>query len=150
MHELVTPEMGDASFEDFADLVRDGDIIYGSYWEHLKSGWSRRGHPNMKFVWFEDLKRDTSAHIRAIGEFLGRNLTPEQVDTLCQSTSIDTMRAVGKSVGSDETEKRFAEKFFRKGKVGNWTEYFEGGKLDEFNKWIENNLKGTDITIPFK
>ena len=150
MHELVTPEMGDAPFEDFADLVRDGEIIYGSYWEHLKSGWSRRGHPNMKFVWFEDLKRDTSAQIRAIGEFLGRSLTPEQVDALCQSTSIDAMRAVGKSVGSDETEKRFAEKFFRKGKVGNWTEYFEGGKLDEFNKWIEDNLKGTDITIPFK
>ena len=73
-----------------------------------------------------------------------------QVDTLCHSTNIDTMRAVGKSVGSDETEKRFAEKFFRKGTVGNWTEYFEGGKLDEFNKWIEDNLKGTDITIPFK
>ena len=67
MHELVTPEMGEAPFEDFADLVRDGEIIYGSYWEHLKSGWSRRGHPNMKFVWFEDLKRDTPAMIKSIG-----------------------------------------------------------------------------------
>ena len=86
-----------------------------------------------------------------IGEFLGRSLTTEQVDTLCQSTSIDTMRDVGKSVaGSDATEKMFAEKFFRKGKVGNWTEYFEGAKLDEFNGWIEDNLKGTDIAIPFK
>ena len=56
MHELVTPEMGDAPFGDFADLVRDGEIIYGSYWEHLRRGWSRRGHPNMKFIWFEDLK----------------------------------------------------------------------------------------------
>ena len=56
MHELITPEMGDAPFGDFADLVRDGEIVYGSYWEHLKSGWSRRGHPNMKFIWFEDLK----------------------------------------------------------------------------------------------
>ena len=37
-----------------------------------------------------------------------------------------------------------------KGKVGNWTEYFEGARLDEFNKWIDDNLRGTDITIPFK
>ena len=37
-----------------------------------------------------------------------------------------------------------------KGKVGSWTEYFEGARLDEFNKWIEDNLRGTDITIPFK
>ena len=150
MHELVAPEMGDAPFGDFADLVRDGDIIYGSYWDHLKSGWSRQNHPNMKFIWFEDLKRDTPGQIKGIGEFLGRNLTKEQINALCHSTNIDTMRVMSANVATDEKEKKFAEKFFRKGKVGNWTEYFEGKKLEEFNKWIEENLKGTGISIPFK
>ena len=35
--------------------AKDGKILYGSYWEHLKSGWAKRGHPNMKFIWFEDM-----------------------------------------------------------------------------------------------
>ena len=149
MHEMITPEMGDAPFGDFADLVKEGVIMYGSYWDHLKSGWSRKDRPNMKFIWFEDMKRDTPGQIKGIGEFLGRSLTKEQVESLCRSTNIDTMRAMGTKVAADEEEKQFAEKFFRKGKVGNWTEYFEGDKLEEFNKWIEENLDGTDITIPF-
>ena len=103
----------------------------------------------MKFVWFKDLKRDTPGQIKGIGEFLGRNLTKEQVESLCHTTNIDTMRTMGTKVATDEKDKQFAEKFFRKGKVGNWTEYFEGDKLEEFNKWIEENLDGTDITIPF-
>ena len=104
MHEMITPEMGDAPFEDFANLAREGKILYGSYWEHLKSGWSRKGHPNMKFIWFEDLKEDTAGNIKDIGHFLGHNLTKEQVDILCKSTSIDTMRSVSKNLGRDEKE----------------------------------------------
>ena len=148
MHEMITPEMGDAPFEDFANLAMEGKILYGSYWEHLKSGWSRKGHPNMKFIWFEDLKEDTAGNIKDIGHFLGHNLTKEQVDTLCKSTSIDTMRSVSKNLGRDEKEKEFAEKFFRKGKVGGWADYFHGEKLEEFNKWMDKNMEGTDITLP--
>ena len=61
---ITTPEMGDAPFEDFVALAMDGEVEYGGYWEHLKSGWGRRGHPNLKFVWFEDLKRETAETIR--------------------------------------------------------------------------------------
>ena len=42
-----------------------------------------------------------------------------------------------------------ADKFFRKGEVGGWTEYFKGGEqLEAFEKWIRDNLAGTDITLP--
>ena len=147
MHEMITPEMGNAPFGDYADLAREGKTLYGSYWEHLKSGWSRKGHPNMKFIWFEDLKSDTAGNIKGIGQFLGYDLTKEQVDTLCHSTNIDTMRSTSKNLGRNEQEKEFAEKFFRKGKVGNWAEYFHGERLNEFNKWIDENLEGTDIQL---
>ena len=86
--------------------------------------------------------------LREIGQFLGHNLTKEQVDTLCHSTNIDTMRSTSKSFGTNEQEKEFAEKFFRKGKVGGWAEYFHGERLEEFNKWIDENLEGSDIELP--
>ena len=148
MHEMITPEMGDTPFEDFANLAKDGKTLYGSYWEHLKSGWARRSHPNMKFIWFEDMKKDVPGNIKDIGQFLGYHLTKEQVDTLCHSTNIDTMRSTSKNLGRDEKEREFAEKFFRKGKVGNWAEYFHGEKLEEFNKWIDENMQGTNIELP--
>ena len=145
---IITPEMGDTPFEDFVELAKDGEIEYGSYWEHLKSGWGRRGHPNMKFVWFEDLKGDTAGSIKAIGKFLGKDLTEEEVNTLCRSTNINTMRETSKNLGKDGGAEQMAEKFFRKGEVGGWSEYFKGKQLEAFNKWIEDNLAGTDITLP--
>ena len=93
-------------------------------------------------------KRDTPGNIKDIGQFLGRDLTKEQVDTLCHSTNIDTMRSTSKKLGRNEEDKEFAEKFFRKGKVGNWTEYFHGERLEEFNQWIDENVEGTDIELP--
>ena len=63
---IITPEMGDAPFEDFVKLAMEGEVEYGSYWEHLKSGWARRGQQNLKFVWFEGLKRDTAGTIREL------------------------------------------------------------------------------------
>ena len=41
-----------------------------------------------------------------------------------------------------------ADKFFRKGQVGGWTEYFQGEQLESFEKWIGENLAGTGITLP--
>ena len=146
---IITPEMGDAPFEDFLRLAMDGEVEYGSYWEHLKSGWARRGHPNFKFVWFEDLKRETAKTIRSVGKFLGKDLSDEEVKTLCESTSIDTMRETSRNLGKEGGAEQMADKFFGKGEVGGWTEYFkEGEQLKAFEKWIGDNLAGTDITLP--
>ena len=78
---IITPEMGDAPFEDFVRLAMEGEVEYGSYWEHLKSGWARRAHPNLKFVWFEDLKRDTAGTIRELRYMTSPNF--EDISLLC-------------------------------------------------------------------
>ncbi len=41
-------------------------------------------------------------------------------------------------------------RFFRKGEVGDWKNYFTGEKLKEWDEWIEKNLEGTDIKITFE
>ena len=41
-------------------------------------------------------------------------------------------------------------KFFRKGEVGDWKNYFSGKKLEEWDAWIKTNLEGTDIKIRFE
>jgi hypothetical protein len=41
-------------------------------------------------------------------------------------------------------------KFFRKGEVGDWKNYFCGEKLEEWDQWIKTHLDGTDIKITFE
>ena len=40
-------------------------------------------------------------------------------------------------------------KFFRKGQVGDWKNYFTGQKLEEWDKWIEQHLEGTNLSIAY-
>ncbi len=95
------------------------------------------------------MKKDTSGVVREMASFLSVPLMDEQVAEVVHATSLDTMRKQAESRATDAEEKEFATKFFRKGAVGNWKEYFQGERLEEFNKWIEENLKGSDIKFTF-
>ena len=59
----------------------------------LKSGWSRRNHPNLKFLWYEDMKKDLVPVIRETAEFLGRHLTELKVLQLDDALYIDNFRS---------------------------------------------------------
>ena len=86
---------------------------------------------------------------RSVGEFLGKDLSEGEVSALCASTSIDTMRETSRNLGEEGGAEQMADKFLGKGEVGGWMEYFkEGEQLEAFEKWVGDNLAGTDITLP--
>eukprot|EP00095_Tigriopus_kingsejongensis_P004143 maker-scaffold703_size109190-snap-gene-0.16 protein:Tk04143 transcript:maker-scaffold703_size109190-snap-gene-0.16-mRNA-1 annotation:"sulfotransferase 1a1-like" len=136
------------SFEDFAQLFLDGTLTYGDYWHHLKGGWNLRNHPNFKFVWFEEMKGDHSKVIREVCEFTGHKRTEAEIEALCQHLTIDKMRQKAQKAARTDQQKAFASKFFRKGQVGDWKNYFQGEKLVEWDQWIKDNLAASDIVLP--
>ncbi len=95
------------------------------------------------------MKKDTPEVVKNIAKFLSVPLTNEQAAVVVHITSLDNMRQHAEGRASDANQKDFAKKFFRKGIIGNWKEYFQGDRLEEFNSWIQENLKGTDIKMTF-
>ena len=71
------------------------------------------------------------------------------ISALVEHVSIDNMRQISVEMSPPDM-KEMAEKHFRKGMVGDWKNYFEGEKLEEWNKWIEENMKDTDIKMSFE
>ena len=57
-----------------------GLCLHGGYFEMLESGWKRREHRNMKFFWYEELKKDQKKIIKEICNFINYNLSEEQID----------------------------------------------------------------------
>ena len=53
------------------------------------------------------------------------------------------------SAGNPEMEK-VMQKFFRKGEVGDWKNHLTGNDLEEWDSWIEANIKGIDIKLTFE
>ena len=60
------------TFDQFVELFMHGKLEFGSYFNHLKSAWKLRTHPNMKFIWYEDMKNDSIKKITEITEFPDR------------------------------------------------------------------------------
>jgi len=138
-----------ADFKKFAQIFKDGDLEYGSYWNHLESGVEKMKHPNLKFIWFEEIKKDPLKVIKELCDFTGYKLSEEKLAELVDITSASKMReAMGKSAGKDEKLKEHRMKFIRKGQVGDSKNGFSDEELKEYTKWMNENLTRIGIEIP--
>jgi len=130
-------------FAEFTELFKSGLLLFGDYWTHILSGWKVRNHPNVKFLWFEDMKKEQRKIIEDLCVFLNHPLTPEQVDTLVDHLKFDNMKmnpnanpTAGMNLKSD---------FMRKGQVGDWKNFFTTKKTEEWASWIEEKTRGTGL-----
>lgn len=137
-----------AGFESFEELYMEGELSWGFYWSHLKSAWSRRAHPNLKIIWYEDLKRDLAGVISDLDGFLGTGLTQAQMAKVQDRVSFGAMKErIPRGMG-DPGITEIMSRFFRKGVVGGYKEFISDDRFQDWEEWIKNNLKETDITMP--
>jgi hypothetical protein len=101
----------------------------------------------MKIIWFEDMKKDLKSIIRETCNFLGKHLTEYRILQLDDHLYVDNFR---KLVTESYPDNPSFAKFVRKGKVGDWKNYFTDEKLKIWNAWIAKNLEGTEIKMTFE
>jgi hypothetical protein len=54
------------------EWFRSAELMWWGTWtDHVKGWWTRARSPNVLFVFFEDMKRDLSAVVRQVADFLG-------------------------------------------------------------------------------
>ena len=111
----------------------------------FQTAWKYKDHPNMKIMWFEDMKKDLISKIKELSNFLGYHLTELKVLQLDDLLYIDNFR---KTLVEANDGSKMYEKFVRKGQVGDWKNYFNEENTKIWDKWIADNLKGTSIKFP--
>ena len=96
------------------------------------------------------MKKDLISVIRETSKFLGYHMTELQILRLDDHLYIDNFRKLAIETFSEYPQDPSGEnpmvKFFRKGVVGDWKNYFHGEKLKIWDQWIVENLRGIDIT----
>ncbi|XP_072143036.1 sulfotransferase 1E1-like [Dermacentor andersoni] len=68
---LSSFEYQDATFEEFVNVFVSGNFGYGDYFEHVASAYKLRQKPNVLFVTYEEMKKDTRDVILKVAHFLG-------------------------------------------------------------------------------
>ncbi|XP_063605782.1 luciferin sulfotransferase-like [Penaeus indicus] len=144
------------SLEQFVDYFVNDQLIYGPYWEHLREAWPRRDHPNMHFVFYEDMKADPMAELRKLNQFLRTDLTEEQLEKIVQYTSFEEMKKheqdalQGKNMATFVNEEVVKKDggFYRKGEAGGWKDRLTDMQAAKIDAWTKKNT--LDLGITFK
>ncbi|PZC81679.1 hypothetical protein B5X24_HaOG212123 [Helicoverpa armigera] len=139
------------SFKDFWNIFLKDLYTLTPFFEHVKEAWHKRHNPNMLFLFYEELSQDLPSVIRRVADFLGKQINEEQISHLCEhlnfknfknnkSVNYEDRRDVG-LLASDET-------FMRKGKAGGWRDHFDEEMTQQAERWMEENLRDTDLRFP--
>ncbi|XP_045491067.1 sulfotransferase 1A1-like [Colias croceus] len=140
-------------FSVFWSLLRRGLVSWSPIFAHLKEAWEKRHHPNMLFIFYEDLSKDLAGCLKRMAKFYGKSYSEEQIEELCEHLKFENFKkndAVNQSkvlqdlgvIADGETA------FIRKGKVGGWRDYFQGEMETEVENWMKENLADTDFKFP--
>ncbi|XP_018563786.2 estrogen sulfotransferase-like [Anoplophora glabripennis] len=151
MYSNIGISLPDRSFQNYIDVFKNDSAFTWPYIEHVKEGWDRRNDENFLFLFYEDTIRDKRRTIQKVADFLGKNLSEDQVDRLEDHLKIENFRN-NKSVNWDSFVQmglfKDSNKFIRKGESGGWKELFDEEAGKEFDQIVEEKLKGTDLRFP--
>ena len=76
-----------------------------------------REEDNVRFLWFEDMKKDQRKVIKDMSAFLKHPLTTDQMDALVEHLKFENMKANPNANPKAGMELESAGNFFRKGEV---------------------------------
>ncbi|XP_050726723.1 sulfotransferase 1C4-like isoform X2 [Eriocheir sinensis] len=82
----------DADKDKFYNSFMKDNFMYSPYWPHVKEAWEKRHHPNLLFVFYEDMKADIMKQLGRVNEFLGTALCQETLEAVRQGNGRTTYR----------------------------------------------------------
>ncbi|XP_071955661.1 sulfotransferase 1A1-like [Antedon mediterranea] len=140
----------DSFFYDFCN----NKAHRGSWFDINLYWWSRRNDDNVLFIKYEDMQKDLSSVIVKVSEFFGWPIPDGKLDEIVNHCSFVSMKKNPKTNYSDSTTVgvnfKASTPFMRKGKVGDWKNYFTVAQSEEFDKIYEEKMKGTGLVFDYE
>ncbi|XP_078364521.1 amine sulfotransferase-like [Oculina patagonica] len=121
----------------------DGKFLGGVWFDHVLGWWKHRDDPNILFLTYEDRINNLADGVEKIAEFIGKDISPETRDLIVRQTSFDAMKSSNHTNSWFEGMK--GDGHIRKGKVGEWKNYFTEEQNQLFDKVFKEKMKGTGI-----
>ncbi|GIX71489.1 sulfotransferase 1C2 [Caerostris extrusa] len=69
---IVGYKFKNGKFDDYFELFMEGKVDFGDYYDCLLSWYVHRNDPNVLFITYEQLKKDTRTYVMKIAEFMGQ------------------------------------------------------------------------------
>ncbi|XP_013414837.1 sulfotransferase 1C4 [Lingula anatina] len=141
----------DGDWNHFFELFLKGEVENGPWLSHVKDWWTHcKDNPNVLFLKYEDMKHDLFANIKRVGEFLGKTYDDDLYRKMAENSNFDVMKKNAKAKELPGIFKTTDGTFFRKGKIGDWKNYFTVAQNERFDAVIEKELKDTGLKFQYE
>ncbi|KAL2892681.1 Cytosolic sulfotransferase 1 [Bienertia sinuspersici] len=127
------------SLEDFFEDCYEGRIPY-------------ENPSHVLFLKYEDLKDDAVFYLKRLAEFVGMPFSLQEesegvINKIIELCSINNLKDL--KVNKNGVLNKFFDKntFFRKGEVGDWTNFFTKSEVLKMNKLMEEKLRATGLSF---
>jgi len=142
------PENLPDEWDTFFTAIRNGKLPNamkeGEWYPHWLQRWNVYSkYNNFHRLSYEDLKQNTLLQVNNLAKFLEVDLTEDQAKSIIEKTSFGSMK-------NNKSDPRNAFNFFRKGDVGDWTNYFTDEQSALVDQDVDKILKDTDIKFVYK
>lgn len=143
------PEPG--PFDGYIKKFMQGELSWGSWYDHVKGYWEEREKKNILYLFYEDMKENPRREVVRIMKYLDLSVSDEVIDRIVKLTSFKIMKdnpmANYSCVPSPVFDQTISP-FMRKGEVGDWKNHFSAEQSKMFDEDYEKQMKG--FNIPFR
>ncbi|KAG8434048.1 hypothetical protein GDO86_012423 [Hymenochirus boettgeri] len=137
-------------FQDSLNDFLQGNIMFGSWFDHVKGWLQMTKHENFFYITYEELQQDLRGSVVRICKFLGKELNDEEIDSVVKHSTFDTMKE-NKMCNGDVTQAHILDKskgtLMRKGISGDWKNHLTVAQSEYFDKVYQEKMK--DVNVKF-
>ncbi|KAL2895567.1 Cytosolic sulfotransferase 15 [Bienertia sinuspersici] len=149
------PEFEPPRVEEFFDDFCLGKFPFGLYFEHVIEFWkeSVQQPDKILFLKYEDLKGDHAVlHLKKLAEFVGFPFSHQEesegvIDEIMQLCSINNLKELEVNKTGSMYKIVDIKNFFRKGEVGDWTNYFTPSMMERINTLMQEYFGDTNLSF---
>ncbi|XP_004597080.2 sulfotransferase 2A1 [Ochotona princeps] len=151
---FVTFSMQSESLQEYFEWFLEGKVLYGSWFDHVRSWSSMRDWENLLWLSYEELHQDTRGTVEKICRFLGEKLTSEEIGSVVEHSSFQAMKGNKMSnfmalqqynLINEKHEEGMS--LLRKGIVGDWKNHFTVAQAEAFDKVFKEKMAGLPVEL---
>ncbi|XP_067668056.1 sulfotransferase 1C2-like [Haliotis asinina] len=131
------------SWDDYLSCYLDGYIPYGSIFDYIRDWWKTAEQYNICQVHYKDMKQNCVNEIRRMAEYLDRPLSQKTYVEIAEACSFGNLKHANEKLKDQTYHIQWqpgTSGYFRKGKTGDWKNYFTVAQSEKFEKIYEARL----------
>ncbi|XP_049420254.1 sulfotransferase 2B1-like isoform X8 [Epinephelus fuscoguttatus] len=148
--EMASHWVNPGSQSDYLHKFLDGKVVYGSWFDHVKSWLNADDKEHIMYISYEEMIMDLKDSVARIAQFLQKSLDAEVIEKIADRCLFKNMKKNNMSnyntVPREQLDQTKSE-FLRKGIVGDWKNQLTVAEAEYFDAVFKDKMK--DIQYQF-